>query len=213
MPSGRPLANARGVTYLFLMIVIVLMGINMTVAAKQWKTVVQRVKEADLLAHGVEIQEAIAAYSANIKKARVAMGEAYPLTLEELTRPPRPVLRKVYADPITGGDWEYVREPNGGIKGVRSRSTLEPIRQQGFPQKLQHFEGLLYYHDWVFVHPNASSALAPQPGPGAGPGSTPPGPGGPTSFPPHPGDPTGFPPGPGGPTGFPPHPGGPGPGS
>ena len=185
MPSGRRLADARGVTYLFLMIAIVLMGVSMTVAAKQWKTVVQRVKEADLLAHGVEIQEAIALYSATMKKGRVVPGEVYPLTLEELTRPPRPVLRKVYADPITGGDWEYVREPTGGIKGVRSRSTLAPIRQHGFPQQLHHFEGLPYYHDWVFQHPNAST-IQPlsQTGPGAGPGSTPPGPGGPSPAPP-----------------------------
>jgi len=184
----------------------------MTVAAKQWKTVVQRVKEADLLAHGVEIQAAIALYSATMKKGRVVPGEVYPLTLEEMTRPPRPVLRKVYVDPITGGDWEYVRESTGGIRGVRSRSTLAPIRQRGFPQQLHHFEGLPYYHDWVFQHPNASTMQAPQPlsqtGPGAGPGSTPPDPGGQAGFPSDPGGQAGFPSGPGGQAGFPPGPGG-----
>jgi type II secretory pathway pseudopilin PulG len=144
------------------MIAIVLMGLSMTVAAKQWKTVVQRVKEADLLARGLEIQGAIALYSATMKQGRVVPGELYPLTLEEMTKSPRPVLRKVYADPITGGDWEYVREPDGRIKGVRSSSTLSPIRQHGFPTQLQHFEGLPYYHDWVFQHPNSSTAPAAQ---------------------------------------------------
>ena len=39
--------NERGVTYLFLMFAIVLIGLSTTVAAKQWKVMVQRELEAD----------------------------------------------------------------------------------------------------------------------------------------------------------------------
>ena len=39
--------NERGVTYLFLMFAIVLIGLSTTVAAKQWKAMVQRELEAD----------------------------------------------------------------------------------------------------------------------------------------------------------------------
>ena len=58
----------RGVTYLFVMLAVVLMGISATVVAKQWKTVVQREREAELLARGIEIQNALAVYSAQQKK-------------------------------------------------------------------------------------------------------------------------------------------------
>jgi type II secretory pathway pseudopilin PulG len=72
--------NERGVTYLMLMFVIVLIGIATTAAAKQWKTIVQREREADLLAKGIEIQNALALYSATIKAGRVMPGEVYPQT-------------------------------------------------------------------------------------------------------------------------------------
>ena len=54
--------NERGVTYLMLMFAIVLIGIATTAAAKQWKTTVQREREMDLLAKGIEIQNALALY-------------------------------------------------------------------------------------------------------------------------------------------------------
>ncbi len=156
------MGNSRGVTYLFLMLAIVLMGLTLTVAAKQWKTMVQREKEAELLFRGIEIQTALAAYSATMKKGRVVPGEIYPLTLEELTKSPKPFLRKAYTDPIIGGDWEYVRDPTGRIKGVKSKSKAEPFKQHGFPPAVRHFEGLTSYNAWVFQYPSAST---PQPPP------------------------------------------------
>jgi len=158
---GRVCQEERGVTYLLVMLAVVLMGISVTVAAKQWKAVVQREKEADLLARGIEIQTALAVYSAQQKKGRVVPGEIYPLTLEELTKQPKPALRKAYKDPITGDNWEYVRDPTGRIKGVRSKSKAEPFKQKDFPPVLRHFDGLTSYNDWVFQYPNASTPQAP----------------------------------------------------
>ena len=66
--------NERGVTYLMLMFAIVLIGIATTTAATQWKTTVQRELEIDLLAKGIEIQNALALYSATIKAGRVMPG-------------------------------------------------------------------------------------------------------------------------------------------
>jgi type II secretory pathway pseudopilin PulG len=162
----------RGATFALLMLAVALMGITLTVAARQWKAVVQREKEAELLFRGIEIQSALAAYSAQQKKGRVVPGEIYPLTLEELTKPPKPVLRKAYKDPMTGEDWAYVRDPTGRIKGVNSKSTAEPFKQSDFPPAVQHFQGLTSYNAWVFQHPSAFTPQAPQtpPGPGS-PGS------------------------------------------
>ena len=155
--------NERGVTYLMLMFAIVLIGIATTAAAKQWKAIVQREREADLLAKGIEIQNALALYSATIKAGRVMPGEVYPQTLADLTRLPKPFLRKAYLDPMEYGDWEYLRAPTGGIMGVRSKSRAKPFRQKDFPFAVRHFVGRATYRDWVFQHPNPSSAsILPQ---------------------------------------------------
>ena len=149
--------NEQGLTYLMLMFVIVLIGISTTAAAKQWKVMVQRELEADLITKGIEIQNALALYSAAKKAGRVMPGEVYPQSLTELTRLPKPFLRKVYVDPMTHGDWEYLRAPTGGIMGVRSRSRSKPVRKHDFPQAVRHFEGRASYYDWIFQFPNPSS--------------------------------------------------------
>ena len=122
--------HERGFSYVVVMFVIVLIGLGMTVAARQWKTMVQRELEADLLSKGIEIQNALALYSAAMKAGRVVPGEGYPQSLADLTRLPKPFLRKVYAEPVGHGEWEVVRAPTGGIMGVRSKSKSKPIRQQ-----------------------------------------------------------------------------------
>lgn len=152
------LYNERGLTYLFLMFAIVLIGLSTTVAAKQWKAMVQRELEADLLSKGIEIQNALALYSATMKAGRVTPGEVYPQSLAELTRLPKPFLRKAYADPMSHGDWEYVRSPTGGIMGVRSKSRGTPFKKHDFPLVVRHLEGRATYYDWTFQHPNPSTA-------------------------------------------------------
>jgi hypothetical protein len=146
----------RGFSYVVVMFVIVLIGLGMTVAARQWKTMVQRELEADLLSKGIEIQNALALYSAAMKAGRVVPGEVYPQSLADLTRLPKPFLRKVYAEPVGHGEWEVVRAPTGGIMGVRSKSKSKPIRQHDFPPAVRHFEGRASYYDWVFQHPSPS---------------------------------------------------------
>ncbi len=158
----------RGFSYLMVMIAITVMGLAMTVAARQWKTMVQRELEADLLAKGIEIQMALALYSASAKAGRVLPGEVYPQTLAELTRPPKPFLRKVYLDPVGRGEWELLRAPTGGIMGVRSKSRQKPVKQGNFPLPVRHFEGKPTYYDWVFQHPNPSIVSM------AGPATSPP---------------------------------------
>ena len=174
--------NEQGLTYLMLMFVVVLIGISTTAVAKQWRAMVQRELEADLITKGIEIQNALALYSASKKAGRVMPGEVYPQSLAELTRLPKPFLRKVYADPMTHGEWEYLRAPTGGIMGVRSKSRSTPFRKHDFPQAIRHFEGRASYYDWVFQYPNPSSGgmvpqgqsptqmiAAPNPAPGAPP--------------------------------------------
>jgi type II secretory pathway pseudopilin PulG len=172
----------RGVTYLALMFSIVLIGLSASAAARQWKFMIQREKEADLISKGIEIQNALTLYSNTMKIGRVMTTEMYPQSLAELTRLPKPFLRKAYKDPITGGDWDYMRAPTGGIMGVRSKSKAKPIKERDFPLGVRHFEGRRTYNDWMFQHPNPSSmsmfmppmgALPPGAVPGAMPGTVP----------------------------------------
>jgi hypothetical protein len=61
-----------------------------------------------------------------MKAGRVMPGEVYPRTLAELTREPKPFLRKVYMDPVSHGDWELIKAPTGGIMGggeVKARAS------------------------------------------------------------------------------------------
>ena len=175
--------NERGVTYLYLMFVIVVIGLSTTMAAKQWKAIVQRELEADLLSKGIEIQNALALYSTTMKAGRVTTFEIYPQSLADLTRFPKPFLRKVYMDPISHGDWDYLRSPTGGIMGVRSKSRGTPFKKHEFPQAVRHFDGRASYNEWIFQHPNPSTSgvLPVMPVPGsvapnavAVPGATPP---------------------------------------
>jgi type II secretory pathway pseudopilin PulG len=194
MRRGSPwhLGSQRGSAYLVVMFAVVVMSISITAAAKQWKTVVQREKEADLLVRGIEIQTAIGFYSKARQVGSTIPGEKYPLTLEELTKGPKPFLRKVYKDPITGQDWEYIREAETGrIKGVRSRAKLAPIKQHQFPPAVAYFEGLTQYHDWVFEYPSASMLQTPQALPGQQPQGAPGTPSNPpgSNSPPPPGSP------------------------
>ena len=151
--------NERGFTYLMLMFAIVAMGIGVTTAARSWKVMVQRELEADLLAKGIEIQQALMLYSTTMKAGRVVPGEVYPQSLADLTRLPKPFLRKIYSDPMSHGDWEVLRAPTGGIMGVRSKSKDRPIRQRDFPPVVRHFEGKPTYYDWVFQHPSPSGGM------------------------------------------------------
>ncbi|GKS58857.1 hypothetical protein YTPLAS18_23840 [Nitrospira sp.] len=153
--------NKQGFTYLSLMFSVTLIGITLAGVARPWKTIIQREREADLLARGIEIQSAIGAYSTRMKAGRIVQGEYYPHTLEELTRPPKPLLRKVYGDPMTNRPFELVRAPTGGVMGVRSRSDAQPLRQHEFPPAVRHFDGMKRYRDWVFQHPNASGLTVP----------------------------------------------------
>jgi type II secretory pathway pseudopilin PulG len=89
-----------GITYLALMFSIVLIGISVSAATRQWTVMVQREKEADLIAKGIEIQNALALYSATMQVGRVMPNEMYPQSLAELTRAYKPFLRRV----LSGSD-------------------------------------------------------------------------------------------------------------
>lgn len=152
--------NQKGFTYLILMFSIVLLGISMGVASRQWKNMMQRETEEELLFRGDEIKDAIEVYYMTPHAGL----NIYPRSLEDLIKDPqglnRRYLRRLYKDPIANGEWEIIKDPKGGIKGVRSKSEKDPLKKANFPFEYKGFEGKGSYREWVFEF--APQAVQPQ---------------------------------------------------
>lgn len=163
--SGPGCADQRGSVLLMLLVVISLLGLLAGMAGSSWKTVVQRAKEEDLLWKGDQIRRAIGSYyefagagAKNNQPGKQAKVKAYPESLEDLLEDPRALettrhLRRLYPDPMTGEEWEPIRnQSGGGIVGVRSRSELMPFKQQGFTDENKSFAAKSAYRYWAFIY-------------------------------------------------------------
>ena len=174
--------DQRGFALLTVLVMVVLLGLLMGMAGSSWKDLMQRAREEELLWRGDQYRHAIEKFAS----ARYGGGglQTYPASLEDLLRDPRSpevrrYLRHLYPDPMTGEDWDLIKDPGGRIMGVRSRSQLKPFRQSGFPTGDESFEGREKYSDWEFVYTMTSPAQAQTPAQGANPpaaGQTSPGP-------------------------------------
>lgn len=153
MHPARILRNQRGVTLMAVLVMVVVTGLLAGMAGATWRTTMQQEREAELLWRGDQYRKAIQSYC----KVQFGGIQSYPKSFEDLLRDPRslqPVrhLRRLYADPFTGGDWVLIKEPTGGIQGVRSSSTLEPFKKDGFPEEYDKFKGKMHYSEWEFAY-------------------------------------------------------------
>jgi type II secretory pathway pseudopilin PulG len=130
-PAIQTLRNERGVTYLMVMIVIVLMGVSLTVVGQHWSAVVKRDREAELLFRGGRIKRAIEAYAADYEVRKGTRPNQYSLRLDQLTEGPKRYLAMLYHDPFTGQEFDLI-VINGEIRGVKSRSTEVPLDKVRF---------------------------------------------------------------------------------
>jgi type II secretory pathway pseudopilin PulG len=176
-----------GFTYLFVLFLVALLGVGLAAAGEAWQSQRLRGAEAELLWTGDQYRRAINAYYRNASGCGAERGR-YPRQLADLVKDPRcpatvRYLRKLYPDPVTGGDWELVRAPDGGIAGVRSPSTQRPFKVADFRVQDRDFENKKAYREWVFLgaSPTGAARGAQQVVPGTGqvvPGATQPFPGG-----------------------------------
>lgn len=169
MRSGN---REAGFTYLTALLLIAVAGAGLAATAGIWSQTRQREKEAELQWIGHQFTQAIALYYQRTPGA----AKRYPPSLEDLLEDKRSLsmqryLRRVYADPMTGKtEWGLVPAPEGGIMGVYSRSSAEPIQSGNFAARNGSFEGARQYADWKFVYePPASAGTAvPARSPAAG---------------------------------------------
>ena len=154
-----------GFSYLFVLMLIVLVGLGLAAAGSLWKTDAQRAREADLLFVGEQYRQAIRSYY------ELDPGQPrLPQTLDDLTsdnRRPTPVrhLRRAYRDPITDGEFVLIRAPETqGILGVHSPATRVPLKTAGFSAEDQHFTGAASYNEWQFVFTPPAANATSKPG-------------------------------------------------
>lgn len=151
-PPGR---WVRGFSYLWILLLVALMGTGLTAAVEIDATASRREKEKELLAIGRQFRTALARYH---EAQQVAGRKEYPADLEDLLKDARFAgvrrhLRKVFVDPITGkAEWGLVRV-GGRIVGVHSLSEQRPIKQDRFDAENASFKGKERYAEWVFTYP------------------------------------------------------------
>lgn len=138
------------------------MGIMLGAIGQTWQTVMKREREAELLFRGSQIKEAITKWNS----PRPGKPPAGPLNeLKYLLEDPRTTdkvryLRRMYTDPVTGKDWEIIRDSVRGIVGVRSSSQEEPLKVDGFPDDLKDLAGKKKYSEWEFKFSTAAQTSA-----------------------------------------------------
>jgi type II secretory pathway pseudopilin PulG len=128
---------------------VIIVGIVLEAAQVTTWRVMRADREAELLFRGQAYRNAIASfYQSN---------GAFPRSLEDLAKDPRSAsrrhIRALYEDPMSKDpkhEWRLVRAADGGISGVASSGSDEPLKKQNFPAGFENFAGAKSYSDWIF---------------------------------------------------------------
>lgn len=124
----------RGFTYLALLFAVAVAGAALAALAPRWQRAAEREREAEWLFRGRQIADALTLYA----RHSPAGSARRPQQLEQLLQdrrhdPPLQHLRRLYADPFTGAsDWVLLRDADGGIRGLHSRSS-QPLLRVALP--------------------------------------------------------------------------------
>lgn len=152
--AGKRKSRQAGFTYLMMLAAVVVVGLVAGTATTVTSRVVQADREAELLFRGIAYQNAIKSYfEVALQAGRPAQ---YPRTLEALVQDPRfpskRHIRRLYPDPFGGekGEWQLIRAADGGIAGVKSNGTQQPLKKANFPLGLERLQSAAVYSDWTF---------------------------------------------------------------
>lgn len=150
--TPKPRADQQGLALLAVLLLAAVVGVATLKVTEVWTTLLQREREAELLAVGTEMRAAIASYLRNTPSGPPTL----PTSLDDLLQDPRyptPVrhLRRVYADPFTGQpDWVLLRL-GPGIVGLHSRADAVPLKRSGFAPWASSFATARWVSDWRFA--------------------------------------------------------------
>lgn len=159
-PGSSRAPRERGFTFLAVLAAMFLLALAsqkvMSVVSQQ----AQREREEELIRVGRAFRAAIGSYYL----ATPGSVKRYPKSLDELVEDRRFVgirrhLRKVYEDPVSRDkDWGLVLAADGGIAGVHSKSSLEPLRSAAMDLGDFRLPSASQYAQWLFVYQPPASA-------------------------------------------------------
>ena len=150
----RKRESQQGFTYLIALFLVAILSVATLSALEKTLTKDRRDKEAQLLYFGQAYRAAIMQYYLNSP----GTAKSYPPDLPSLLADSRTTtlqryLRRLYFDPMTGSsNWGVVSAKDGGIMGVYSLATGQPIKIAGFPDALSNFIGAQTYQQWEFTY-------------------------------------------------------------
>lgn len=153
----RPFARYRhqqGFTYMIALFLVAILSVASLSALERALTKDRREKEKQLLFAGQAYRQAIMQYYQNSNQ--------FPTRISDLLDAPntstlKRYLRRLYWDPMTGGPFDALTNEAGGIVGVASSSTQQPIKTGYFPPELSNFNCAKTYQQWQFIYvPGAS---------------------------------------------------------
>ncbi len=150
------LESERGVTYLFMMILVTVMSVSLMKVTQEWSVIMKRDREAELLFRGTRIKEAIERYVADYEVQKATRPNRWPRTLDDLIKKnPKRYLQAAYTDPITGDDFDLI-VVGEELHGVRSTSTDTPYDQV-------HFKNAKTYQAIRFESTSSGANCQPNP--------------------------------------------------
>ncbi len=161
MLTGK--STQSGFTYLFVLMLIALIGMGLAAAGTLWSTDAKRAREVELLFIGDQYRQAIRSYY-ELEPNQPRLPQSIDDLLEDHRRPTIVRhLRRAYRDPFTGEAFALILAPNSqGISGVHSQSSGHPFKIAGFSAVDKAFAEAVTYADWQFVFvPPAPTTPAP----------------------------------------------------
>lgn len=149
--------SEAGFTYIAALVVVVMLGIMAGKAAKSWKTTMVQERETELIWRGTQYREALIRYYRAVPGPGQRQQTRSLTELKDLLEDPHMTgkvryLRKLYLDPITGKEFEPIRDAARKIVGVKSTSEAEPLKKKNFPDEYVDFEDKKKYNEWEFVY-------------------------------------------------------------
>ena len=153
--SHRLTRSEAGFTFIAVLIMVVVMGIMLGAIGQSVSVVMKREREKELIFRGLQYRDAIERWSKKGVPLKDLKDLVEPTVSSNASASKDRFLRKLFTDPITGGEWKVLPtppDPVQGIWGVASKSSEEPFKQGDFPEVIKDFKGKTKYSDWEFVY-------------------------------------------------------------
>ena len=159
--------SEAGFTFISALVMVVVMGIMLGAIGQSMSVIMKREREKELIFRGLQYRDAIERWSKKGVPLKDLKDLVEPTVSNNASASKDRLLRKLYKDPITGGEWKTLPtppDPVQGIWGVASKSSEEPFKQGDFPEVIKDFKGKTKYNEWEFVYKKTPGGVKPLPG-------------------------------------------------